>query len=280
MSDLLKIKSHFDQLSGKLGSFSYRHEFTMNSVRLKIVLNILSGLPRGRVLDLGCGEAFTTCELLRAGWDAQGLELSHELVEGAQKYLVKNGYESDRIAEGSATDLSAYDDNSFDVVTCLGVAYYISDQERLYKEVNRVLRRGGIFICSHQNEMFSLFTFNKYTVQFFEKYIFNDEEDNPQLINKLKLLIANPEEPRKHEDGSSRDELVMYPENPLTIAEKIGKYGFELSQPIIYHGWHKLPPLLMGEAEKKASEKEDINHTTDWRSLFMAAHFLFISKRL
>jgi 2-polyprenyl-3-methyl-5-hydroxy-6-metoxy-1,4-benzoquinol methylase len=279
MDEFMEVSEHFDKLAGKLARYSYRNDHTMNAVRLKIVLSILSGIKTGRLLDLGCGEAYTTNRFLDAGWDAYGHELSGALVEKARTYLKINSHDPTRICCGSATDLSRYGDESFDLVTCLGVAYYIKDQDAMYREVCRVLKPNGLFICSHQNDLFSLFTFNKYTVDFYRRNVFKDLVESDRYEKELRELLTRSQEPQVHQVGSARDSLQLYPENPLTIGGKLNSFGFLIERPLIYHGWHNVPPLIMGEEERRTSEMVDIDHTDDWRGLFMAAHFIFTATK-
>ena len=47
-----------------------------------------------------------------------------------------------------------YDDNSFDVVTCVVSIDYLVDPIKVLKEVNRVLRKNGKVIISQSNRCF------------------------------------------------------------------------------------------------------------------------------
>jgi SAM-dependent methyltransferase len=278
MNNLDKVKSHFDKWAGKLRLNSYEHKYTMNSVRLKIVMGILEEFKIGRLLDLGCGEAHTTREFLKAGWHASGIELSEPLADSANQYLAAEGFGDNLVIQGSATDLSPFPNESFDVVTCLGVAYYIEDQKSLYSEVARVLKKGGIFICSHHNILFNLYTFNKYTIQFFKDEVISDlpisDQEKANYLDGVAHLLAFPEEPKVHNIGSARDDLIMYPENPLTYDKRLKEHNMSLFSPILFHGWHALPPLLMNRDLKILSQENDYGKKDDWRGTFMAAHFI------
>jgi len=48
-----------------------------------------------------------------------------------------------------------YEDNSFDVVTCVVSVDYLIKPLEVFKEVQRVLRRGGVFILSQSNRCFA-----------------------------------------------------------------------------------------------------------------------------
>lgn len=50
--------------------------------------------------------------------------------------------------------MSMFDDNAFDVVTCVVSVDYLTRPLEVFKEMNRVLRPGGLAICSFSNRCF------------------------------------------------------------------------------------------------------------------------------
>lgn len=60
-----------------------------------------AGEPPGRALDLGCGRAQFTPELVRRGWSAVGLDIVPEAIEGARRKDPDGG----RYEVGDVTDL-------------------------------------------------------------------------------------------------------------------------------------------------------------------------------
>lgn len=277
-----KSEKHFDKIAHSLREEAYANENTMNAVRLKITQSILKKYPLGNLLDIGCGGGNTTYSFLKDGWSAVGVDFSANMVKEANTYIKSKHGSDNLIKKATATDLSIFPDASFDVVLCLGVLYYVEDVDAAYKEIFRVLKPGGIFICSHQNELFDLFTFNKYTLRFFRNHVYplvdgEKESREIELENLIKSLISFPEEPKNHDKGSSRDTVMTYPENPLTFPGKMKSYGFTVKSEPYYHGFHLMPPLTMKKEThlKVESEQKQYKLRNDWRGLFMAAHFLF-----
>ena len=277
-----KKEKHFDEVAHYLREEAYAHQNTMNAIRLKITKDILKKYPTGDLLDIGCGGGHTTYSFLKDGWKAVGVDFSLNMVKEANAFINSKLGLNDLIKQASATDLSIFPDQSLDVVLCLGVLYYVEDVNTAYKEIFRVLKPGGLFICSHQNELFDLFTFNKYTLRFFKKNVFSiidggKDKRNIELDNLLRSLINNPDEPKKHDKGSGRDTVITYPENPLIFPNKIKSFGFKTKSDPYYHGYHLMPPLLMNEENhlKVESEQKQYELRNDWRGMFMAAHFLF-----
>ena len=265
----------------------YADPDSMKSIRLRIVLELLARHREGKLLDAGCGTGLTIAAFREAGWDASGVDASPGMVEQAATLLKEMGDPDGLVHQASITDLGLFPDGCFDAVVCIGVMYYIRDTGAAYREMNRVLKPGGILICSYHNELFDLFTFNKYTRWFFRRNIFpllggGDTERNQALDEALSMLIANPEAPAQHDPGSARDQVFTHPDNPLTIAETFAAHGLEMVDGPYYHGIHIIPPLMEMRFPELAAESLRMQYDLrrDWRSIFMAAHFLIEARKV
>jgi SAM-dependent methyltransferase len=277
-------ESYWDTISGDLNEVAYRHENAMNAVRLRMVLDLLARHKTGRILDAGCGAGYTTAELIKAGWDVAAIDISGALVADANKYVEEQCDKPDVAMQTPVTDLSAFPDSSFDALLCVGVLYYVEDTEQAYREFNRVLRTGGVLLVSHQNELFDLFTFNRYTRRFFRNHISPLVEGMSvdELDSMIGGMLVHPEAPIAHEAHSARDDIMTRPENPLTFADTLMEYGLEVQGAPYFHGIHIVPPLIE-EARpdlRKLSEQKQYDLRQDWRSLFMAAHFLMEARKI
>jgi SAM-dependent methyltransferase len=93
-------------------------------------------LPVGaQVLDAGCGSGRTLEELVRYG-EVRGIELD----EGAAAVARDRGI--GEVLEGRLEDLP-YDDDTFDLITCLDVIEHTPDDRVALGELRRVCRPGG-----------------------------------------------------------------------------------------------------------------------------------------
>ena len=104
--------------------------------------------PKAKVLDLGCGAGRHSIFFATEGFDVYAMDISavglRELKSAAERHGV-----SVRTYHGSGHDLSVFCDDTFDAVLSFGVIYYMTflQAEQTFREIFRVLRRGGKVLC-------------------------------------------------------------------------------------------------------------------------------------
>jgi len=101
--------------------------------------------PGDRVLDLACGtgivSGYAAARAGRAG-DVVGLDPTPDLLDAARAKTFQGA--RIRWIEGFGEDIP-FEDASFDVVLCHQGLQYVTDREKTFAEVKRVLRPGGTF---------------------------------------------------------------------------------------------------------------------------------------
>ncbi len=98
-----------------------------------------------RVLDVGCGEARLTFYLARRGFEVIGLDVSPGRLLEARTAARLIGMAEVPFQEASIEDLP-YEEASFDGVSASGNVFtYGYDTPRMFAEIYRVLRPGGVF---------------------------------------------------------------------------------------------------------------------------------------
>lgn len=105
-----------------------------------------------RVLDVGCGQGENTLEIARVlqsrGGSAEqvhGLDVSEERV-GVAKEKAEEAQLNVSFSQGSATELP-FEDDSFDVAVASQVLHHVTDPLAALKELQRVVRPGGIVVA-------------------------------------------------------------------------------------------------------------------------------------
>ena len=101
--------------------------------------------PGRRVLDIACGPGYGTGMLLQRGCDAIGADYDEELV-----CMARSAWGAERFLVANALALP-FADASFDVVVTFETIEHVSDGAAFLNEMRRVLRPGGLFMCSTPN---------------------------------------------------------------------------------------------------------------------------------
>jgi cyclopropane fatty-acyl-phospholipid synthase-like methyltransferase len=198
-----------------------------DEIFLKLIIKKYQQKHKGqiRALDFGCGGGALVLKMLKQGIDARGMEKHKNICALARERLNKAGYDSAKITQGSVDELKKLPPASFDFVILMGVFQYLPpDQYRkLLVNVHRLLKPGGHLVGSFQNAFFDLFTFNKFTIDFYQEKFFKplgiDRLFGQKLIKDLKGLITNPDKPA-YSTTTARDNIYVQTANPLTIGEE------------------------------------------------------------
>jgi len=280
-------EEYWSQRANSWNETSYPNEESGNWVRLRIAQDFVAELDRGRLIDLGCGAGFALAMFLADGWDAGGADFASGMVEQARAHLRQCGHDPNRVFKAKLNDLSEFDNNSFDVVTCLGVLQYIEDDSPVHSQINRILKPGGVLISSYHNLLFDIFTFNRYTRKFFKDHYLSllppqNSEQLEQLDWALSGLLTHPEEPITHDANSARDHVSVNSVNPLTIGEKFVSMGFEPPSEIRYFNFHIAPPLIEKQFPQLREIADSLQYdlSADWRAMFAASQFIVMSRKV
>ncbi len=105
--------------------------------------DILADVEGKDVLCLACGGGQQSAVFSLLGARVTVVDLAGGQLEGDKKAAAHYGYEI-RTIHGDMRDLSALDDESFDIVYGTGVCY-VPDAREVYRQVARVLMPGGLY---------------------------------------------------------------------------------------------------------------------------------------
>jgi ubiquinone/menaquinone biosynthesis C-methylase UbiE len=102
-----------------------------------------------RVLDIACGTGYGSSSLRRAGAESVvGADRSGEALRYARSRYGRRGNGFARLDATAMPFLS----ESFDVVVSFETIEHLPDREGFLRECHRVLRAGGVFVCSSPNK--------------------------------------------------------------------------------------------------------------------------------
>ena len=103
------------------------------------------GSWRGKtVLDLGCGGGFMSEALARRGATVVGVDPSEEAIRVAQAHAESEGFKIEyEVGYGESIPVA---DHSVDCIVCVDVLEHVADLDRVFDEVQRVLKPDGVFL--------------------------------------------------------------------------------------------------------------------------------------
>ena len=107
-------------------------------------LSLLGKFKGKKVLDFGCGTGTYAKLLTKKGAKVKGFDISKEMLEIAKK---ENPTLDLRLSSGYKIPFK----EKFDIVLASLVVHYLRDWDKMFKEVSRVLKKGGYFIFSTGN---------------------------------------------------------------------------------------------------------------------------------
>jgi len=273
-----KTKKYFEDLAeGYFSAYALRDE-----IFLKLILpKYKKGNKEATALDFGCGGGALLLKMLQKGMNAKGMEKHKELLKLAQGRLQEKGFNKENVIKGSIRELDNLPKNSFDFVILMGVLQYLSPKQRsqLYMKIHRILKPKGHMVATFQNAFFDLFTFNKYTIDFFEEKFFKplklDALLGKEIVKDLKSLITHPDKP-DYLATIARDNIYVKTTNPLTIDEELLSYKFRLLQKYFY-SFFPLPRLIENKYKDKLEEIKkqlEVKKSKEWYGHFMANAFV------
>ena len=120
----------------------HRTEFALTARALEKFMQ-----PASCVLDSGSGPGRYSLLLAALGHKVTLLDVSQENLKFAQAKAKEQGVRFEECVCASATDISMFEDESFDAVLLMGPLYHLldaSDRSRCLRETRRILRRGGL----------------------------------------------------------------------------------------------------------------------------------------
>ncbi len=136
-----EIRRYWDLRSNGF-SESVLHEFSIGgSEPCRSLVDEMGMVPGEHVLDVGCGPGYFALALGTKGFRVTGIDVSEAMISRG----VTNAAEAKVSAVFRVMDAQnlGFDDGSFDHIVTRNVLWNLTDPERAYREMMRVLRPGG-----------------------------------------------------------------------------------------------------------------------------------------
>jgi SAM-dependent methyltransferase len=270
-------------------------------VHTDIVRGLLRAAGARTVLDAGCGPASMLRDLAEPGLERWGFDLTPEMVVEARRVLAEQGLPPERVWEGSVLDPAAFQARAgappegFDAAVCFGVLPHVPAEAdaQVLANLRAAVRPGGLVAIEARNQLFALFTLNRYSRDFFHDVLIDvsalkrkaaNAGERAALERALAVLdrrfrVDLPPERRGDAGRPGYDEVLSRTHNPFLLRHMAQEKGLTDVEVLFYH-YHALPPMLERGAPglfRRASLA--IEDPRDWRGHFMASALVLVGRR-
>lgn len=300
-TDREKIEATVRACYSTWGERYYTEYYTSDTayppVHTDIVRNLLRDAGAHTVLDAGCGPASMLRDLTDLGLDLYGFDLTPEMIGEARRVLASHGIATERIWQGSVLDGASFcaapdGRRHFDAGICFGVLPHVPDgsDSAVITHFMDVVRPGGLIAIEARNELFSLFTLNRYSSNFFKNSLIDIDAlraaagDEIDALDKAldtldeRFRMDLPPIRAGYADEPGYDEVLSRTHNPFemkALAESLGLIDVR----VLFYHYHALPPMLQGLVPnlfRRASIS--MENPTDWRGHFLASAFILVGR--
>lgn len=283
-------KSYYDDYYGSGAAYP--------PVQVEIVRGLLAEAGAVTLLDAGCGPASMLRELPER--DRYGFDLTPGMVAEARRVLARQGLPGERVWEGDVLDPAAFrapagGPAAFDAALCVGVLPHIPAEAdaTLLRNLVSAVRPGGLVIVEARNALFSLFTLNRYSRDFFRDELMGarallERTESPEERAALEAALLEfdarfrldlPPVRTGKADEPGYDEVLSRTHIPFELTELARSAGLVEPRALFYH-YHALPPML-ARAVPALFRRESLarENPTDWRGHVLASAFLVVGRR-
>ncbi len=294
------VRACYESWSTRYYEDYYRGAAAYPPVHVDLMRGLLRDAGVRTLLDAGCGPASMLRELAELGTGRWGFDLTPQMVAEARRVLAGQGVPADQVWEGSVLDRRAFRaapgaEAGYDAVICCGVLPHVPEDAdaAVLENLAAAVRPGGIVALEARNQLFALFTLNRYSRDFFRTVLIDDgrlraqattPRDVQALDRALEALDRHfrldlPPVRAGSGDRPGYDEVLSRTHNPFQLRDNAEAAGLVEIQLLFYH-YHPLPPMFEGEMPelfRRASIA--LENPRDWRGHFMASAFILAGRR-
>jgi len=228
-------------------------KYSPKGLAFEYVKDISKSNPNIKYLDFGCRNGDLLYELQRNGIikTGVGVDLDGDAITAAKKRYIDIDF---RLVKKN--DKFKEEDNTFDIITIIGVVEHVFDQISLIKELKRILKPGGILIVAVPGQhLFSFLDMGNFKFRFpklhkfFVRFKYTNEQYNARYVSNEFGCIGDIEAEKawhEHFSRSSMQALINEVENlEILDIDGLGFYHRILNN-IKYFLPSKVKPVMEG----------------------------------
>jgi 2-polyprenyl-6-hydroxyphenyl methylase/3-demethylubiquinone-9 3-methyltransferase len=113
-----------------------------------LIDELIAGAGREYLVEIGCGTGIHLFALASQFRHVHGTDFSFGMIQQAQAIRERHpGAEKITLCVDPAETLATVPDDRADVVLCVGALEHMVDQASVFRQVHRILKLGGVFVC-------------------------------------------------------------------------------------------------------------------------------------
>jgi len=156
-----KVIAHYEDYTIRAGEDNRATSSRSASIEFHYTKKILGDyiLKDSCVLEVGCATGYYGFHFADKCKEYVGVDLFPHHIEIFRRKITESGVTNLSCHIGDATNLTRIENNSFDVVLCLGPMYHLPAdmRELVFAECNRVCRPGGVVAFAYVNKVGTYF---------------------------------------------------------------------------------------------------------------------------
>jgi len=299
MTDYEKAIAHCYSTWGK----TYYDEYYGNGspyppVHTELLRSVLKEKNVTTLLDAGCGPASFLRDVIQEGWNLYGFDLTPEMVAEGKRIFADNGLPEGNIWQGSILEKSSFNvpgekTPEFDGVVCGGVLPHISEEhdKTVIENLRDSVRSGGTIALEARNQLFAMFTLNRYSYDLISKELIQPDklkerlEGDTSSVDKVleemkdRFRMDLPPVRKGKADEPGYDEVLSRTHNPFVLKQQCEEAGLQNVQVLFYH-YHAVPPMFADVlGDQFIPQSVAIENPNDWRGYFMASAFYIVADK-
>jgi 2-polyprenyl-3-methyl-5-hydroxy-6-metoxy-1,4-benzoquinol methylase len=266
-------------------------------VHQDLVRRLLDEVGARRVLDAGCGPASMLRSLASSSRELYGFDLTPEMVREARRIMAPLGVPETHLWQGSVTEAAAFrppgEPGGFDAAICIGVLPHVPAalDDAVIRNLRDAVVPGGLVLAEARNQLFALFTLNRYSHEFFLNDLIRVDAlraaagdgvvtlDRALDVVRERFRTDLPPQRKGKLGEPGYDEVLSRTHNPFVLKEQFVAAGLHDVRVMFYH-YHCLPPMAEAALpELFRRESLRIENPDDWRGYFMASAFIVAGRR-
>jgi hypothetical protein len=251
-------------------------DYPANDFAFDIAIPAMQSDQAERIIEVGIGHGSAIKRLTESGFDVVGFDNRPDRVDESRARMAELGLGEERVLEADIVDPQSYAQlgDGFGGLVALGVLPYADDPVAMLRNMRGLIEPGSQVFIEFRNSLFSLFTFNRLTLDFIVDDLLADVPSvwRERVVEQLKPKLDMERPPASVHARNFH--------NPFEVPALFTEAGFtEVAiHPFHYHA--ALPSVADADLAGFNEASMALEHeTSGWRGLFLCSAFLVQARR-